>query len=147
MALRDTGTLLVISPFGAPPFSARGLTQTLEPIAQALNVRRTVNGRLVNLSPTQFQKYKSKITCNDMRAPALDGVFSGALVTIDCVAELAYRTVGGTPQRTIVDSSSRVEGDFTYYRPRLDMMVITFATQEDEWGAAVSWSIDLEEVG
>ena len=106
-----------------------------------------MNGRLVNLSPTQFQKYKSKITCNDMRAPALDGVFSGALVTIDCVAELAYRTVGGTPQRTIVDSSSRVEGDFTYYRPRLDMMVITFATQEDEWGAAVSWSIDLEEVG
>jgi hypothetical protein len=147
VALSATGTLLVISTFGAPPFSARGLSQTLEPIAQALNVRRTVNGRLVNLTPTQFLKYKSKITCNDMLAPAIDGVFPGALVTIDCVAELAYRTVGGTPQRTIVDGSSRIEGDFTYYRPRLDMMVITFSTQQDEWGAAVSWSIDLEEAG
>jgi hypothetical protein len=139
-------TLLVISGFGVPPFSARGLTQTLEPIAAALKQRRTVNGVLVNVAPTQFQKYKSKITCHDMMAPAIDGVFPGLIVTVDCVAELSYLTAGGTPQRTVVDSSSHVEGAYTWYRPRLTMMMGPLTESQDEYGAAVAWSIDLEEV-
>jgi hypothetical protein len=139
-------TVLVISAIGVPPYSARGLTQTLEPIAAALNQRRTVNGALVNLAPTQFKKYRSKITCTDILAPAIDGMFPGLEVTVDCVAELAYLTAGGTPQRTVVDGSSRVEGAFTYYRPRLTMMVTGFTDSEDEYGATVAWSLDLEEV-
>jgi len=143
--LSVTGTLLVISAIGVPPYSARGLTQTLEPIAAALKQRRTVNGVLVNLAPTQFQKYKSKITCHDMMAPAIDGVFPGLVVTVDCIAELSYLT-GGTPQRTVVDGSSYVMGAFTWYRPRLTMMMGPLNTSAGEYDANIAWSVDLEEV-
>jgi hypothetical protein len=139
-------TLLVISIVGVAPFSARGLTQTLEPIAAALKQRRTVNGALVNLAPKQFQKYKSKITCHDMMAPAIDGVFPGLVVTVDCVAELSYLTATGTPQRPVVAGSSYVMGDFTWYRPSLTMMMGPLTESVDEYGAAVAWSVDLEEV-
>jgi hypothetical protein len=143
-----TGTLLVISPFGVPPFSARGLNQTIEPIAASIKMLRAVNGALVNVAPPQFLLYKSTITGHDQEAPAIDGVWPGARVTVDCIPELAYLTLGGSPQRTVVDGSSRVDGDFTFYRPRLDMMVTAGPTnQTDEWGAVVSWSIDLEEAG
>jgi len=37
-----------------PPYSARGLTQTLTPIAAAANMRRTINGELLDLSAGQF---------------------------------------------------------------------------------------------
>ncbi len=139
-------TLLVISPNGVQPYSARGLTQTLEPIAAAINQRRTVNGALLNLAPTQFQKYKSKISCSDILAPPIDGMFPGLAVAVSCVAELAYLTIGGAPQRPVVAGSSRVEGAFTYYRPQLAMMVTGFSEAEDEYGARVAWSLDLEEV-
>jgi len=138
-------TLLVISGIGVPPFSARGLTQTLEPIAAAANVRRTVNGALVNLAPTQFQKYRSRISCTDMASPAVDGVFPGLTVTVDCVAELAYLTSGGSPQRTIVSGSSYIDGSFTFYRPRLTKKIVGFSISTDEYGAAVAWTMDLEE--
>lgn len=139
-------TLLVVAPFGLPPFSARGITQTLTPINLAQNLRRTVNGGLVSLAPPQFRKYASKISCHDVDAPAIDGVFPGLAVTVDCVAELAYRTIGGTQQRPVVDGSLRTEGDFTFYRPRLEMLVVSVSTQQEEWAAAVAWSLDLEEI-
>jgi len=139
-------TLLVITGLDIPPYAARGLTQTLEPIPAAQNFRRTVNATLKNTAAAQFQKYKSQITCSDSVTPAFDGIFPGLIVTVDCVYELSYRTAGGSPQRPIVDGSSRSEGDFTFYRPRLEMMVIQTTGSEDDWGAATSWSIDLEEV-
>ncbi len=143
----DQSTLLVIAPIGLPVFAARGIKQTLNPISQATNIRRTVNGKPVSLAPPQFQKYASTITCDDMDSPALDGVWPGLELTIDCVCELCYLTQGGTPQRTVVDGSSRIEGDYTWYRPRLDMMVAGPASiTTNEWGAAVSWSIPLEEI-
>jgi hypothetical protein len=56
-------TLLVLTGIGIPDYSARGLTQTLEPIEAALSQRRTVNGGLKDLSFAQFRKYKSSISC------------------------------------------------------------------------------------
>lgn len=140
-----TDTLLVITGIGLTPYSARGLKQTLEPIEAAKgHLVRTVNGGFLDLSPPQFRKYKSQITCDDMNAPALDGVFEGLAVTVDCVAELPYPT-GGTPNRPVVDDSSREDGAFTFYRPRLDMVVLDWQVTTDEWGAAVGWRLDLEE--
>ena len=140
-------TLLVLSGIGIPPYSARGLTQTLAPIAAAASLRRTVNGALVDLSASQFRKYASTITCTDQQAPALDGIWPGAVVVVDCVAELAYAldlvsTAG--PEREVV--ASREEGDWVFYRPRLTMRVTGFEVSRDEWGAAVGWKLDLEEV-
>jgi hypothetical protein len=132
-------TLLVLS------YSARGLTQTLEPIQAAANNRRSINGKLKDLSQVQFRKYSSTISCADQLAPALDGIWPGQLLTVDCVAELSYKTAGGSPSRTVVTSSSRVEGAYTYYRPRLTMRVMAYSESEDEYGRVVQWSLQLEE--
>lgn len=142
-------TLLVISGPGVPPWSARGLRQTLEPIDAikgATVLRRTVNGTLIDLSPPQMRKYKSVVSCTDQRPPAFDGLWPGMQVTVDCVYELGYLTEGGTPGRPVVDGSSYVEGDFTYYRPRLTMRIADLKPDVAEYDASVSWQIDLEEV-
>lgn len=140
-------TLLVISGL-VTPYSARGLQQTLEPIAASGAFRRSVNGTLVDLSVPELRKYRSTITCADQEVPALDGVWPGQVLTVDCVAELSYPgdSSGPAAGRSIVPGSERVEGDFVFYRPRLTMMVMAHSVQTDEYGAAVGWSLDLEEV-
>lgn len=140
-------TVLVISGAGIPPYAARGLTQTLEPVAASVVPRRTVNGTLVNLAPSQFRKYRSIISCRDTLPPAVDGVWPGATITVDCVSELSYLTSGGSPGRTVVPGSSRTEGDHTFYRPRLTMMVVApWQAVTNEYGALVEWQLPLEEV-
>ena len=140
-------TVLVISGAGIPPYAARGLTQTLEPVAASVVPRRTVNGTLVNLAPSQFRKYRSIISCRDTLPPAVDGVWPGATITVDCVSELSYLTSGGSPGRTVVPGSSRTEGVHTFYRPRLTMMVVApWQAVTDEAGALVEWQLPLEEV-
>jgi hypothetical protein len=144
--MADFDTLLVLTGMGIPPYSARGLKQQLIPIAASANMRRTVNGALINLSPSQFQKFRTVITGNDQSPPANDGVWPGRLVTIDCIEELAYLT-GGTPERPVVDGSSRVVGPWTFYRPRLSMMMTTpLDATIAEWEAGVAWTMEFEEV-
>jgi hypothetical protein len=137
-------TLLVLTGIGIPDYSARGLSQTLQPINAAAQARRTINGGLVDLSFDQFRKYQSSISCSDQQAPAIDGIMPGAMVTVECVSELCYPT-GGTPSRTAVPGSTRVVGAFTFYRPILSMMVMQYNTQTDEYGAVIQWQLDLEE--
>jgi len=140
-------TLLVISGDGVAPYSARGLTQTLEVVAEAAVVARSVNGALVNLSPPQFRKFKSTISCTDVAAPALAALWPGVVVDVDCVSEITYLTASGSPvpDRTVV--SSYTEGDYTRDRLRLTMMVVAPWTQStDEYGASVGWQLELAEV-
>lgn len=139
-------TLLGLGTIGVVPYSARGLTQSLEPIDQAKQYDRTINGALVDLSLSQFRKYRSQISCNDQRVPALDGAFPGKIIEVECVQELSYLTVGGAPARPVVTGSSRVEGLYTFYRPKLMMMITNYASNIDEYGAAVGWNLDLEEI-
>lgn len=139
-------TLLVISGMGVTPYSARGLSQSLEPIQAAASARRTINGTLRDLSQSQFHKYKSTITCTDQDSPAFDGSWTGKTVTVDCVAELSFETNSAGPQRTVVPGSEREADGFTFYRPRLVMMVVGFQQTTDEWGATVGWQLQLEEV-
>lgn len=138
-------TMLVISVMGVTKYSARGLTQTLEPIDASKNIRRSINGILMDLSHSMFRKYQSKITCTDTRAPALDGIWPGLVVTVDCVCELAYPD-GGTPNRVVVPGSQRLENGFYFFRPRLTMVVMSHSNEIEEWGAAAPWEVDLEEL-
>jgi hypothetical protein len=142
----DQTTVLRLSGPGVSPYSARGLNQTLEPIAQSEALWRTINGSFIDVSAPQFRKYHSVISCSDQNAPAFDGVWPGQLLTVDCVVTLSYKTDGGSPARPVVPDSSYQEGAYTIYRPRLQMRVRNYQTTEDEWGAVVSWSLDLEEV-
>jgi len=139
-------TVLDIAPFGVPPYSIRGASEDLEPIDAASAYRRTINGTLVDLAHDQFQKFKVTITCSDQQAPALDNVWPGQEVTVNCITELCYLTGVGSASRYAVSGSLREEGDFTFYRPVLDMMVLSYTQSRDEYGNTVSWSIELEEI-
>lgn len=139
-------TILSLSGAGIPPYSTRGASQTLEPIDAALSMRRTVNGALKDISFDGFKKYKSSITATDQRVPALDGVWPGLTLTVGCIQELCYKTTAGAPARTPVAGSSRVEGDYTFYRPELTMKVVGYQTNIDEWEATVGFTLNLEEV-
>jgi hypothetical protein len=82
MALDTTGTILTIrTPTGGlsllPLYSARGLTQTLEPIDGATVQERTVNGELVDLSVPRFRKLRSVISARDVRPPSRDDIWPG----------------------------------------------------------------------
>lgn len=148
-------TILVLSGMGIPPYSARGLQQTLTHIEQAAGLRRTVNGSLVDLSDPAFRKYASTITGSDIDPPALESAWPGLVLTVDCIPELATpsntETETGTEteqvfDRTAVPGSVREEAGFTFYRPRLSMRVTGFNINRDEWGAVTDWTLQLEEV-
>lgn len=138
-------SMLVLSGIGVPSYSARGLTQTLQPIEAAGSQRRTVNGTLVDLSQAQFRKYRSTIRCSDQDAPALDGVWPGQVVTVNCAAELCCPSAD-SPSKPVVSGSQRTEGSFIFYRPQLTMQVVGLTMEKDEYGAATSWTLELEEV-
>jgi hypothetical protein len=138
-------TLLSISGLGGFQYQARGLIQTLSPIKQSSQLARTVNALLIDMSAPQFQKYSSKISCTDVNAPPLDGVWPGLEVTVHCAASLCY-PIGGSAGRTEVSGSSSTEGHMTFYRPVLLMRVVNFEQHFDEWKAANGWDLELEEV-
>jgi hypothetical protein len=140
-------TLLQISGLGTLLYQARGLTQTLEVIGAAKQQERTINGVLVDISNPQFRKYASKISCTDSAAPPLDNLWPGMTVYVDCAAELCYLTGNpGSPARPEVSGSSHTEGNFTFYRPIMEMLVQNVTQHLDEWKAAIGWDLDLEEV-
>lgn len=136
-------------PPGVNPFSARALNGTLSPIeaAQGLDkLRRTVNGTLISVAAPQMWKYRLEVSGEDQAPPALDGLFVGMAVTVSSHVETAFLTAGGAPSRTAVPGSLRFEGDFSYYRPQFLMLIVEHQIERDEWAAAYSWSLSLEEV-
>jgi len=138
-------TLLTITGAGVPPYSARGLQQTLTPIQAASVLKRTVNGALQDISAVQFRKYSSAITCTDQQAPAFAALWPGMNVTVECVAELIC--FSGIPfERPAVAGSVVALDGYTIYRPRLEMRVTAFNEQIDEYGRTVQWELDLEEI-
>jgi hypothetical protein len=147
-------TLLVLSGVGIPPYSARGLSETLAPIGAATQLRRTVNGALKDVADPLFRKYTVSISGNDMDPPAADLVWPGRAVTVDCITELARLAstdedtteAPGEFGRSVVPGSIRIEGDFVFYRPRLSMRVTGWSADSDEWAAVRSWTLTLEEV-
>lgn len=141
-------TLLIMTTIGLPLYSARGLTQTLEPVGEAkATPRRTINGELRWLGINAMRKYSSEITCTDQNAPALSGIWPGMTVLVDCVPELCYPTVGGSPERTVVTGSSRTTTDgFTYYRPQMTFMVVDVSEGMQEYQHDYQWKLSLLEV-
>ena len=99
-------TLLKISGVGMSPYAARGLTQTLNPIEQAKDLRRTINGELIDFSVEQFRKYASVISGSDQMPPGVAGIWPGRDVQVECIAELYYVTAGGSAERPLVAGSS-----------------------------------------
>lgn len=135
---------------GINPYSARGLRGTLRLIDAARGAGllvRTVNGGLIDISAPQMHKFRLEVAGTDQAPPAFDGFRLGVSCTVDSFVELGYKTgTPGAPNHAIVPGSSRVEGNYTYYRPRFTMMIVEWQTEREEWEANVPWSIILEEV-
>jgi hypothetical protein len=144
----NSDTLLTISSFGTLLYQARGLSQTLEPISEAIQLERTINGVMTDFSAPQFRKYKTKITCpSDVNAPPLDGVFPGMQVEIGCAVGLAFATgLVGAPFQEPVSGSLYTDGAYTFYRPEFEMIIRIFETHFDEWKNIVGWSLEAEEI-
>lgn len=143
MSFPADNTNLVISGAGLSPYAVRGLTQTWKWLAQATQIRRTINGNARDISLPQFRKLESTITGSDQRPPF--AYRPGAEVTVDCLFNLSYLTSGGAAERTVVSGSSFTEGDWTHYRPQLVCLVQTLDVTEDEWAAGVQWNMVLTE--
>lgn len=141
-------TVLTISGFGSMIYQARGLSQTLETIAAASQLERTINGTLIDVSAPQFRKYQSKISIPDeVDAPPFDGIYPGMIVIVGCAVELSYPNGRvGSPRRPEVSGSSYSQNGYTFYRPVLTMLVRDVHTQLDEWGRKVASALDVEEM-
>jgi hypothetical protein len=141
-----SSTLLALDIMALSAWASRGMSQTMEPIDQVADLRRTINGELVNFGDAVFHKYRTTVSGTDQRPPSIDGVWPGQELTIHCMAELSFLTSGGTAQRYAVAESMREEGDLTFYRPVLDVMVTAFTQNYDEYKAEWQWSITFEEI-
>lgn len=141
---------LSFSVIGFPSGSVRGVEERLEPIKIDNALRRTVNAALVDFSDSAFQKYQVQVTLPaavNTSPAALSGIWIGQQVTVDCVSRLIYEdTTAGAGERTAVPGSEITEGGFVSYRPRLTMLVVDWSIVTDEAGAAIGWTLYLEEV-
>jgi hypothetical protein len=129
-----------------PPFAARGLTQTFGWIDLASQIETTINGKLLDVGGSQFQKFETTISCTDFRPPLLELLTPGLAVEVDCVAELGYPS-SGAATRAVVSGSLRTEGSFKFYRPQLRCWVMTPANSREEYTTTNNWSIVLREDG
>lgn len=124
-------THLVIDEIPFSDAAVRDLTMTLEPIAAAIQQKRTINGELVDVSQSQFHgKYRAVISCRDQESPHFDGVLPGTIVQVTCIKDLGLgRDSDGLPQQL-----------------SLSMMVGGWGINTEEWKASVGWQLPLESV-
>ncbi len=135
------------------PFSARGLTQTLELIKGTsgggnplgTQLRYDCNYNLVDLTDVKSRKYLSTVSCRDAETPALDDVWIGTICEVACVYELSY-PAGATQQRLDVSGSLYLENGVYHYRPLLTMMVVDPKGSFQEYTGVYAWQILLAEV-
>lgn len=138
-------TLLTLDPITVPPYSARGIVQTLDPIPQSFNGAYTVDGELLNLSSPTMRKFRSVITCRDLDGPALSGVWPGDIVTVGCIVERRFITATGAADRPMVAGSLRTEGIYSYFRPLLVMKITTYTEAIEEYPGYINWQMELLE--
>ena len=167
-------TILTLGDLEIPAGSGRNISQTLQFIDNG-DVRRTINGTLTDLTRVVNRKFESQISTTDQATPAMAELFKGQTLLVECIsllrqnvspaalAETLIRdpvtssvigrdadcnpitpdTIGGVGNRDITFLSNVVMIEF---RPILNMMVLATSIDTDEYGAAETWTIDLEEV-
>ena len=139
-------TVLTITGPGIAPYSARGLTQSYEPISASIHLERDVDGGMIDFSAPQFRKYRSKISCTDQNTPALNGIWPGTVLTMECAQEMSFKSDRPEDQeREAVEGSVRTEGGYTFYRPIMTVIFLGWSATGAEYTHDVAWSFDVEE--
>jgi len=121
-------TEIVVDGLDIPDDAARGITMTLEPIAASSKMERTLNGELIDVSDPAFRKYRVTLTCSDMEVPSLIQVWPGTQLTITCLPDLGGNDGSGGAMVLIC------------------LVAEPWKVSADEWGAAKTWSLALEQV-
>lgn len=154
-AVHSSGSILVLySPMGLPFYSSRDLDQTIEAIKEKDQSERNLNSNLVNLSiPGLFEKYITRITCTDMNAPMIGGVFQGAQVVIDCCCEIGFpASIADADVPTLIrplatNTSIRNDGNGTkYIYPKLTCLMRGVSYGFKEYPHKYNWALNFEEV-
>jgi hypothetical protein len=115
-------TDLVITGVALPDCATRGMVEEIGLIDQSRQLKRTVNGTLIDLSDTNFRKRKWRVSGRDLRAPNFSAVWPGMRVTITTATEM--------------DNSPLI----------IVGMLADWSTSFNEWEAEMSWTMDVEEV-
>jgi len=167
-------TELTLSVGGLPPMSARGCTQEIVPVQQN-NMYRTINGELIFLKQNPI-KYKSIIQCKDKTVLATNDFFIGQEITVGCLQRLWQKVAANENNNVITVEREPVQGSlyaidslnndvlmaavdgrqvtllnrdkvcFLSYRPLLNMRVVGYSLNTDEWGLKGGWRLELEEI-
>lgn len=110
-------------------YAARGIKAGIGPIDAAKQSRRDINGTLVDTSNPAFRKYRLSLSCDDMDSPGFgevttdaDGHWPGDRVFVTVLPHMA--SAGAM---------------------NLTMLLKDWNVERDEWGAATSWSAELEQ--
>ena len=142
--LPNAYTLLTLTGIGVAPYATRGLRMSLEPLSQAGNFVRNINGGFVDLTDPIFKLYRVTISCTDQRAPPFGGLWPGQLVTLESPVEMGQITLSS--DRTAVSGSSNTEDGVSYFRPQLNCIVLSFDQEAEEYSSQYSWRLVLEEL-
>lgn len=142
--------------------SFRAVTQSIKPRPMG-GLKMTANGTLKNRNRPSLRKYDTSISFSDLRAPALDRIFEGDLLTIHCVYELSGDAgqAFGRPHvpgsviwwnadhnivPSLTDETVPPVGAVSYtYCPILITRMESWDGDSDEYGALVSGTLNLKE--
>lgn len=144
------------------PGSDFRISWSLAPIAGASNMRRDVNGELVNLNEEDsgFRKYRVSISGEGRRVPAIADLMPGDPVTIEwpepifisgmdfgrqIIERIGVRESGGQ-YRALADEDFPGPVVEIGVRPIFECLVIQAPISGDEHKKNASWTLEAEEI-
>lgn len=154
-----------------PTGAGRGISQSITLFDNG-DLRRTVNGSLVDLTRDESRKFVSEISAIDQKTPTFAGIWKGMEISVECISTI--RQLVNPPSTTVelirdavelsifgrdVDGAkvtpTLVDGrDITFavnvylveFFPVLDMVVSDISIDTDEYESTQSWRLSLEEL-
>lgn len=124
-------SLLEITGIEVGDFASRSIVMSLEPIAQAVRQRRTINGALKDVSRAAFFKYRVSISCTDHESPVLYSVAPGTAIGIRCVEQLG---------------TNSTDTDGVQQQLELSCLVESWRVTRDEREADTGWELTANEI-
>lgn len=85
-------------------YSDRDISETLTPISEAGNTRRTINGQLRSIASPGFRKYSLAVSGRDLWSPAFDKLWPGdtlEIVPISTLTQYVRRPTYGWDGATV----------------------------------------------
>jgi hypothetical protein len=164
-------TNLVLGSLVIPIGAGRGITQTIDLVDNG-DLRRTVNGTLIDLTRDENRKYTSKISATDQKTPSLAGLWKGQQLVVSSIATIRQLVNPAASVATLVRTpvtgsvyGRDINGDkitptsviglvatfpsnivMVEFYPKLTMLISDITTSSDEYASSQTWDISLEEV-